>query len=568
MKKLLVYFTLLSSLCATAQNINYDWAANIGGSDRDEGKSIVVDSNGDTYITGYFQGTADFDPSATTANLSAVGQDVFLAKYDASGNYLWANNLGGSSDEIGQALALDANGNIYVTGRFEGTVDFDPSSATATLSAAGVYDIFLAKYDAAGNYLWAIRMGSDEAVGLALAVSTGGDVYVTGYFSGTTDFDPSANTANLSSTGIWDVFLAKYDGAGTYLWANSMGGANLDGGKAVTLDANDNAYITGYFRGPADFDPSAGTATLNSAGFGSIFIAKYDALGNYQWAHGISGTGSDEGSGLALDGNGNLYVTGLFSDVVDFDPSSATANLTSVGISDVFLAKYDVAGNYIWANSMGNSNFDFSGSLALDANSNIYITGAFQQTADFDPSGATVNLNAAGSWDVYLAKYDAAGNYVWANRIGSTGTDFGNSIALDANGNPHITGFFEATADFDPSATTANLSSAGMFDVYLAKYSNSSGLSNGDDFNFSSAQKHAEKIKVYPNPSSSSFTVELEESWAQLSLVDASGKVLEELEAHHGARIEMGAKLNPGVYILQVQYQNGVTKTKRIVKVK
>jgi phage-related tail fiber protein len=451
-------------------------SAPLGGSL--ESKGIAVDGTGNRYVIGYFSNTADFDPGAGTQNLSSAGvNDIFLAKYDASGNYVWAKSIGGTSNDLGYALAIDASGNSYITGSFTGTADFDPGAGTQNLSSAGVNDIFLAKYDASGNYVWAKSVGGTvNDLGYALAVDASGNSYITGLFNGTTDFDPGAGTQNLIGAGSNDIFLAKYDASGNYIWAKSMGGTGSDIGYALAVDASGNSHITGYFSGTADFDPGAGTQNLSSAGNTDIFLAAYDASGNYVWAKRTGGTTNDISTALAVDASGNSYITGSFTGTADFDPGVGTQNLSSAGNDDIFLAKYDASGNYVWAKSLGGTGNDIGNALALDASGNTYITGYFTSTADFDPGAGTQTLSSAGNADIFLAKYDASGNYVWAKSMGGAGSDIGYSLSVDASGNSYITGHFFGTADFDPGAGTQNLLSLNGSDLFIARYNDATTL--------------------------------------------------------------------------------------------
>ncbi|HEX6426137.1 MAG TPA: SBBP repeat-containing protein, partial [Niastella sp.] len=184
--------------------------------------------------------------------------------------------------------------------------------------------------------------------------------------------------------------------------------------RGIVLDGAGNRYITGYFNGAVDFDPGAGTQNLTSAGSNDIFLAKYDASGNYVWAKGMGGIGFEMGYSLAVDASGNSYITGQFTGTVDFDPGSGTQNLTTTGNADIFLAKYDASGNYMWAQQIGATNNDIGYALAVDASGNSYITGYFNGTVDFDPGAGTQDLISTGNADIFLAKYDASGNYVWA----------------------------------------------------------------------------------------------------------------------------------------------------------
>ncbi|MGC6468655.1 MAG: SBBP repeat-containing protein, partial [Chitinophagales bacterium] len=211
---------LLIAICLStfsyAQQANFEWAKSFGGTFDDQGYSIALDASGNVYTTGWFAGTVDFDPGAGTNNLTAQGSaDVFVQKLDPLGNLIWAKSFGGTSADQGYSIALDASGNVYTTGRFRGTVDFDPGAGLATLTSAGSDDVFIQKLDPLGNLIWAKSFGGTSAdYGYSIAVDASGNVYTTGYFQGTVDFDPGAGTNNLTAQGNRDVFIQKLDPLG------------------------------------------------------------------------------------------------------------------------------------------------------------------------------------------------------------------------------------------------------------------------------------------------------------------------------------------------------------------
>lgn len=442
----------------------------------EEGRATATDANGNTYVTGtFFGGDVDFDPSPApgdTAFLSSNGRDIFLAKYDANGAYVYAFGIGGALDG-GHGIALDQSGNVYITGLFQGTnIDFDPSANSALITANGT-NAFLAKYDATGTYVYALSLGGNDNTASGVAVDASGNAYITGGFSGTTDFDPSGATANLTPNGGSDIFLAKYSPSGAYISAVSMGGTGNDGGASVAVDVNNNVYLTGSFRETADFDPSGSTLNLTSNGNIDAFLAKYDASGAILYAFNIGGNGNDNGGDVTVDINGNAFITGDFRNAnVDFDPSASTNSLSSNGGNDVFLAKYDALGNYVYAINPGGNGTDFGTSVAVDGYGNAFIAGGFTGNTDFDPSANIASLVAASGTDVFLAKYDTLGNYLNAFSFGgaSSGNDIGLDVSVDGIGNVYLTGSYQGTVDFDPSAGNANRTSNGSADVFLAKY--------------------------------------------------------------------------------------------------
>ena len=297
--KHILLFARLPALClaglllaAITNAQTYQWALNIEGAGGDQAYDIITDASGNVYVTGYFELTADFDPSVNTAYLTSNGGlDIFVAKYDSVSNYLWAFNVGGTDNDEGYGIVADDSGDIYLTGSFEGTADFDPSANTANLTSPNGpdADAFIAKYDTDGNYLWAFNVGgasADYGAGIAIDPTGSGAVYVTGQFQLTVDFDPSGNIANLTPNGVYDGFVAKYDTDGSYLWAFNVGGTGSDFGQHINIDTSGSGdvYLTGYFQDTADFDPSANTANLISNGNTDVYVAKYDANGNYLWA--------------------------------------------------------------------------------------------------------------------------------------------------------------------------------------------------------------------------------------------------------------------------------------------
>jgi hypothetical protein len=323
---------------------NFVWASNLGGPGTDIPFAIDADAAGNTYITGWFQSTADFDPSAAIYNLASDGMtDAFLCKLNPSGAFVWADKFGGTDDQVGHTLALDASGNIYLGGTFLGTTDFDPGAGTNYIySVSGSQDSFVMKLDNAGTPVWTKQIGAmgDERI-WELKLDAFSNIYMVGHFDDyMLDMDPSAtSTSNIMSAGFTDIFVAKWDVSGNFLWAKAMGSNGYDIGYAIALDAMNNVYTTGYFGGTADFDPGAGVHNIGVGGVYDIFVSKLDVSGNFVWATGIGSTGVEEGFCIATDPGGDVYVAGLFRSATDFDPGAGTYTLTPVGTGDGFVMR-------------------------------------------------------------------------------------------------------------------------------------------------------------------------------------------------------------------------------------
>jgi hypothetical protein len=407
-------------------------------------------------------------------------------------NLTWAKKLGGTNDEIGKSVVVDAIGNVYTTGYFRGTVDFDPGVATFTLASAGDWDVYVSKLDMNGNFVWAKRFGSAGASddqSFSISLDPLNNVYTTGYFRGTVDFDPGPGTMTLSSSGLRDFFISKLDAAGNFVWAQKIGGLGDDIANSIVVDASGDVYTSGYFSGTVDFDPGITTNTLSSVGSLDIFISKLDQFGNYVWAKQIGSGNADFGICITTDGVGNILTAGYFQGTADFDPGLSTFTMATAGSGDAFVIKLTNAGNFIFAKSLGGTGFDSIESIATDASNNIYTTGYFAGTADFDPSLNSFSLTSAGTDDVFVSKLDNAGNFVWAKKMGGSSAEVGHSIDVDASGNVYTAGSYNGTADFDPSATTNTLISSGANDIFVSKldasgnyvWAKSIGNSGNDD---------------------------------------------------------------------------------------
>lgn len=354
------------------------------------------------------------------------------------------------------------------------------------------------------NLQWARGYGSN-GIGessSSITLDASGNVYTTGYFWGTVDFDPGPGSFTLTSGGNTDIYVQKLDASGNFLWAGRMGGVADDNGNSIAVDGSGNMYITGMFSTLADFDPGPGTFSMPTPG-GSYdaFIVKLNAAGALVWAKQMGGTGSDEGFGVFLDLSGDVYTTGKFQNTGDFDPGIGTANLTSAGSSDVFVQKLTSAGIFAWAKSMGGAASDQGQKLFIDGFGNVFLTGWFQAIADFDPGITTANLTSSGLEDIFVAKLDASGNYVWARQLGGPGTDKGLTIDLDAGGNVYTSGSFSGIADMDPGLTTSNLISNGLEDIFISKL-NSTGTfvwatQAGGTLNDKGSSVYADASNVY-----------------------------------------------------------------------
>lgn len=317
----------------------------------------------------------------------------------------------------------------------------------------------------APSFQWAKSMGgTNSEEGHSISTDASGNVYTVGALYGIADFDPSAATFTLDPT-KGHTYVSKLDGAGNFVWAKNFGGigSTFNVLRNMTADAAGNVYISGSYSGFADFDPGVGLDTATSKAGNDIFIVKLNITGNLVWVKKIGNTNTfGTVTSIAVDGTGNVYTSGYYAGIVDFNPGSGIYNLPAATAYNTFVLKLDGGGNFLWAKGAGNSQNSFSNGLSLDATGNAYTTGQYKGIIDFDSSVSTYTLAAKGDDDMYILKLDANGNFVWAKTIGDTLPEFPSSIVVDGLNNVYTTGVFRGTVDFDPNTGLNTLSTNTM----------------------------------------------------------------------------------------------------------
>ncbi len=392
------------------------WSRRGGGTDTDQALAIAVDSAGNVVVVGTFYGTADFGGGN---RISAGSNDVFVAKYSASGTHLWSQRFGDTGGDAAYAVAIDPNDNIYVAGSFIVKIDF----GGGTLSSAGSSDIFVAKFDAGGGHLWSQRFGGTSSdTGRAIACRGTSAVTLAGSFQATVNF----GGGNLTSAGSEDAFVADLTHAGTHRWSRRFGGSSADYALALAVAPAGSVLLTGSFNGSVDF----GGGNLVSAGFSDIFLAKYDDAGLHAWSRRFGGTSNDAGNGLACDADGNVLLAGYFSATADF----GGGDVTSANGADFFIARYDAVGAYRWCRRAGGTGEDAGRSLAAagTGTGTAAVTGSFTSTIDFGGGTRT----SAGGADVFVAKLGPYSNEPVITAITDVGNDQGRlvNVRLDRSG--------------------------------------------------------------------------------------------------------------------------------------
>jgi len=414
------------------------WTVSPSASKMSAGWAISTDGAGVSHIAGSYTGTL----TVGSFTLKSKGTtDIFVAKVDKDGKFLWVVSAGGTSDDRGNAITVDSAGNSYVAGTFKGTAAF----GSKALVSAGGHDAFVTKLDKNGKFLWASGAKASFSIYCyGVGVDSAGNSYVTGSFQNKIQF--GAKTLTSTNYGV-DSFVAKLDKNGKFLWAAQTGGAGAENSQNLRADSVGNSYIVGNFTGSASF----GSKTITAQKGTDAFVAKLDTSGKFLWATAASGDYQVESWGNAIDGAGNSYITGWYH----FKASFGSTTLTSKASYDMFVAKLDKSGKFVWATS---STANASASLAVgkaisvDSAGQAHVMGEITGTVLF----GTGALFSNGSGDLFFAKLDGSGKFLWSNSAGGTKNDLGRGISLDSAGNSYLTGLFRETVSFGKKKLTAS----------------------------------------------------------------------------------------------------------------
>ncbi len=562
--------TLLLSLASflfwlNTHSQSLGWVKQLAGDGLAQPYSMAVDNDGNVYSVGWLNSSCDFDPGVGSVILAATALDAFVVKLDPAGNYLWAYHIGSKLEDRANDIALDAAGNVYITGFFDDSIDLDPTPGVMLAVPQNNRAGFLIKLDSIGMFQWAKVWQSDVGIlCTSVTIDATGHIIVGGGFTGTADLDPGAGVNTVTAAFIGDAFVANFDASGSLVWAKHIkstfaGSARVD---ALATDGSGNVFVTGAFSSKVDFDPAAALVELTSAGISGnqdVYLLKLSSQGNFSWVKQMGGDDTDIPTDLAIDNAGSAYVTGYFNGTADFDATAAISNLISRGLDDGFLTKFDNAGNQQWSKQLGGSGYDEGWRMAWDKNFGyLYLTGAFSDTVDFDPGAGVNDLIAQGDQDIYLSKIDVGGNFLWTEQFGGPFIDASSGIGISQSGNVYMNGYFLNQADYDPGVGVVTLTDAqNSMDGFVLKMDIATGVEEVVKDN---------GLLAYPNPFNDVLYITAD------GFTTAEVKVYNLLGAEVPSEINLGKttaiKLTaaPGIYVAAVKDNLGQMHTCRLIK--
>ena len=477
MKETYFITSLTIALALNCNAQNFSWVKTIyATTTHDCGtQAVVSDAQNNVLSTGYYTGNT----ISSGVSLSGSGTpDVFVTKHDPSGNLLWTYNT--NTQTSGGAISTDIevapDGSIIVVGYF-GTAaftDFNPGLPGGELTSGTYDDVFILKLNNDGSFNWVKKVGGYGVQDMPnnVRVDSNGNIYVVGKFNGMGNYSTNGGTITLTSSGDYDGFVLKLDSQGNSLWANQIGGSTYDEVKDLTIKGNGNISCVGYFTGSVDFDPSSNQSVITSnSGSSDGFLIEYTTTGGLSniWTFGSSGT--DRGISIDSDENDRLYISGIFTGTVDFNPSNGTYNLTSSSTSASFQMALDQNSNLVFANTFSSTYGGLPQKIIVKG-SRVYLTGSFYGSTDFDPNtnvAFTMSTNP-NIEDIYLCILDLVGNFISAYELNSGSQILRPSDLFVDNANSILlTGDVKGTLDVDPGPNTVNVSSFPQYAGYTVK---------------------------------------------------------------------------------------------------
>ncbi|UKN02010.1 T9SS type A sorting domain-containing protein [Paracrocinitomix mangrovi] len=508
MKNLFLILLLLSGYCSFSQDPQLGWAKQINGA-FDNSEKLFVDDSGYVYVTGIFQGSADFDPGPNTFIMTSNGgDDVFILKLDPDGNFIWAKQIGGPGNESVAGIQTDEEENVYIAGIFEDSVDFDPGPQNQILTSSPVNSLYVLKLNGNGNFVWVKNVGNSYGTILsAMHLDSENNICFGGKFNFQIDMDPGPGVYNLDPSGVGssNMYITKLDSAGNFLWAFNLGNSSgYDLINSLCHDDLNSIYITGQFADTVDFDPSGNSFELiGPSSLSSGFICKYSSNGELIWANSmiVEGIGDVLPNSITVDYNYNVITMGTFTGVVDFNPLVSSNPFVlnsnnSIGFytNDAFINKLDASGNFVFTKQITGYNYAEGASVSTNENGEIYGIGRFSDTIDCDPGPNAVNFISASALDLYVLKLDENGSFSWARQIGGDNNTFIDcKIQFKPNDKIYLTGSFFGNIDFDPDSTNYIMNSSVQgYDSFIIMWNEINGL--GTPFFME------DNFEIFPNP--------------------------------------------------------------------
>lgn len=537
------------------------WEKQFGGTGDDRSTKKIIDTNGDLLVTGTFMNTVDFDLGTGVSELTSNGWwDVFLAKYDTTGNLIWVVSFGSTQFDYSYSITVDASNNIYLGGMYGGIMDIDPGVNEELLTPIGLSSYIL-KLNQAGEFQWARNLTGNDIRIQDICVGPQG-VVVGGYFTGTCEFNNEGTSYQMTSDASQDTYVMYITENGAFISAYQIGSLGQNSLRHIDIDSEGNIYLTSEYMNSLDVDPGSGETlitTNNMSGYGN-FLAKYSPTMELIWVKQPDFPSYSSIKNIEVYTDNEIMISGEFNDSIRFDEFGDLNWYYSAGQEDHFIGKINAAGTLSWLKIIGNDEEDDSRVLHVDYLGNTYVSASFTGTIDADPSSQIYSVAAVGSSDSYILKLDNDGNFVWffqdsVDALSST--IHIPDLTSGTNNDLYVNFNFYNQIGIIQNSILHNHTSAGDFDVLIVKMKADA---------FLSLEEKSIDFQVYPNPTNGDITINLEKipGVKTIQLLDLSGKVIHE-EISNDAEVELRLNAKAGCYFLLIKNDNNLFFSRKLI---
>lgn len=555
-----VFSSLFFPFIAISQ-VDFQWAiATTGyGSGYITATGLIQDNEQNLCVFGNFQGIVDFDPGEGEVILSSnLGSNQYISKYDTIGNLLWVLSFGADNTTQSNSFSIDPQGNLYLSGYFNGNMDADPGPGVYMLTSQGLSDIYLIKLDKDGNFIMAVSIGGSTLEYESCIYATdSGEVFIAGTFHGTVDFDPGPGN-DIHTAQDSDGFICKYDSAGNYCWVKCIEGPGEVVFSCITSDLSGNLHIGGWFEGTSDFDAGESVYNMTDEGYGDNFILNITPDGSFIKAACYGGVADNHLIDIKTDNSGAVYLVGNFNYQTDFCPGPEVFMVQTVGFVDAYMLKLNNEYQFEWVYPFGGEDLDDCASVWLDENNDIYLTGVFYYSVDFDAGPGEFIVESWGDGDNYLLKINSAGEFEWVVTGGNADGDYGISLIQDDSGNIFQLGIFSGSMDFDPGEGEYILECTSQNDIFIRKFSQS----------VTTKINHptpANPVNCYPNPASEFIFIYTDKP-SDVGIYNSTGALVLQTKTVVGINQISVSELAAGNYYISTRETNQMSASKLIIQ--
>ena len=550
MKKIVIGLGILFLSMNTfgQREMNYSWSDSYGGTGTQTGHTLATFPNGDLLVAGSFTDEISYPVAGDIFTLPSNGdRDIFVQRLNATKEVIWMRTFGGVGADFIQDIAIDDSGNIYGTGSFTDTVDFDPNIGVTNFVSKGWNDAYVFKWTGEGHFIWATTAGGEGFErGKTIVVNQSNEIYFGGNFTGTVDFSTTLLPEERTSNGSSDVFIAKLDATGSLIWVNQYGGTGLDEIIAIELSQSEDLLATGVFKETVDFDASLSTSELTSAGEGDIFLIKLWPIGTLKWLKQIGGVEIDSPNDLEICSNDDILLSGSFRGTTDLDPGGGVVAATGTGLSG-FLLKLNNQGEYIWSALIDSDELCLPSSIEEGTYGTIYVGGVFTGTVDLDPSIVSLNYTSTEG-DLFMQRFSSIGSLDWAGVLTGVGYEDAREIREMNSGEVLLMGNISETVDVDPNSGVELLTPISS-DFFLLEL-DATDLGFQDDV-FSVEYDFC----LQPNPSNGTFEVIASGAYKdqEVAIYSLVGRLVYRTHISGETKKIMNLNLPNGTYLVNIE---------------